>query len=107
MLLTEADAKTKWCPMVRMEDQYAGAAANTIGPDFNCIASGCMMWRQGPVEFEYQPVNRDVLVDVRDEAPKGWAVGLRINQSTGTQERVWKREKPRRGYCGLAGRVEP
>ena len=42
--MTEAEAKTKWCPMVRYDDQMA----NRDEPhhsNANCIASACMMWR--------------------------------------------------------------
>lgn len=59
MLLTETDAKTRWCPMVRYADHYHGSTFNRgglpnnvwdISPDSaaylcNCIASRCMMWR--------------------------------------------------------------
>lgn len=45
MLVTETEAKTKWCPMIRISD-----GSNTLGvgrqdPLCRCIASGCMMWQ--------------------------------------------------------------
>lgn len=44
MLLTEEDAKTKWCPMVRAP--YGGyGSVNTYDKHFKCIASDCAMWR--------------------------------------------------------------
>lgn len=33
--MTEEQAKTKWCPMVKVG----------IDNNFNCVASDCMMWR--------------------------------------------------------------
>ena len=46
MLLTEEEAKTKWCPMARLQD--VGGTYNRCGPaaDLYCIASACMMWRK-------------------------------------------------------------
>jgi hypothetical protein len=45
--MTEDEAKTKWCPMVRapssaIENHNTGI--NRESADFNCIASACMMW---------------------------------------------------------------
>lgn len=50
MILTEAEAKTKWCPMVRLGYSefsnwnriYQG---KKIESSTTCIASECMMWR--------------------------------------------------------------
>jgi hypothetical protein len=53
MAMTEAEAKTKWCPNARAA-VYAGAAAATVNryPDprtiedlCRCIGSRCMFWR--------------------------------------------------------------
>lgn len=43
MLLTEEEAKTKWCPMSRMEgnNRHWGSQKYIS----SCIASECMMWR--------------------------------------------------------------
>ncbi len=47
--MTEEEAKTKWCPMVRINVALNAAqgvgAFNRDGGDFDCIASDCMMWR--------------------------------------------------------------
>lgn len=47
--MTEQEAKTKWCPMVRLlsEGQPGQLLSNrpNSAPGGNCIGSGCMMWR--------------------------------------------------------------
>ena len=45
MIVTEAKAKTKWCPMVRpaQHNHNRKPDGNYVEP--NCIASGCMLWR--------------------------------------------------------------
>ena len=56
MKMTEEEAKTKWCPMVRLEGQYEGETAcnrsysGDIADAAKCIASNCMMWIGGPYE---------------------------------------------------------
>lgn len=54
-MLTEQDARQKWCPMVRnaapSDSEAAGTAGNRYGgeathPTHSCIASDCMMWRK-------------------------------------------------------------
>jgi hypothetical protein len=56
--MTEEEAKTKWCPMVRFEIGPQNAAWQNVaysnrGEEFSprvcrCIASDCMMWRGEP-----------------------------------------------------------
>jgi len=53
MIVSEKEAKTKWCPFVRTsysleEDGKALAAAINRTPDggVSCIASECMAWRK-------------------------------------------------------------
>ena len=93
MLLTEEEAKTKWCPMVRAVAIRGGTfgspepIGNRIAADQNelpkvtqCIASGCMMWRQHASDESWT---------VQGESKtKTLPAGLR------------------RGYCGLAGKPE-
>lgn len=41
--MTEEEAKTKWCPMVRF-DPEGGINRESPNLVFTCIASCCMMW---------------------------------------------------------------
>lgn len=85
MLLTEEEAKKRWCPLSR---QIAITQQNAITPAFNripqgdipaCIATSCMSWRW------YDPKQiRDIDLVTSD------VVDL----------------KPRRGYCGAFGHPE-
>lgn len=59
MILSEEEAKKKFCPHMRegnmVDLQVDGVAVNSIWANgervfANCIASGCMMWRTEGVE---------------------------------------------------------
>lgn len=47
--MTEDEAKTKWCPMIRhaISDNASGGIAVNVCEDKHtrCIASGCAMWK--------------------------------------------------------------
>ena len=75
--MTEDEAKTKWCPMVRVANGgSAGFNRNSIGTlrhieaETHCIGSACMMWR-----------------DMFDDQPHASDATRRV-----------------RGYCGMAGK---
>lgn len=47
--MTEDEAKTKWCPMVRMDNAETEPSFNrnyggSLPDGSNCIASDCIMW---------------------------------------------------------------
>lgn len=54
--MTEDEAKTKWCPMVRYRsvngegiNRWVSADDAQLSPDpSKCLGSGCMMWREHP-----------------------------------------------------------
>lgn len=79
MLWTEQDAKVLWCPMTRIGEQNAGAATNRPSASYNCIASGCMMWRK------------------HDQ------VGIGPNGEKRDRDMDGRTRWVDRGYCGLAG----
>lgn len=56
MLLSESDARKKWCPMVRVEGN--NRIHNTLTDGFqnaertyHCIANDCMAWREYHLSF--------------------------------------------------------
>jgi hypothetical protein len=60
-LISEEDAKTKWCPKARAGDERGegripvNRSGNFPDSDCFCMASACMAWRwEG-----YRPANRD------------------------------------------------
>ena len=76
MMVSESAARTKWCPMVRIDNN--NRLHNTMTDGFqnselmyHCIATDCMAWR---------------------------SFHLSHLKGTGTVEK--------HGYCGLAGRPE-
>ena len=85
MLLTEEEAKTKWCPAARVSDaglgnRYTMVDDLTSGMAFaHCIASRCMWWRWGVDE-------------TRD----------RHRKPDGTVEEY----RHKAGYCGIAGKPD-
>lgn len=97
MLLTEDEAKTKWCPFVRAsiyeaaDNDVSGNRAGPLRESGGCIASACMAWRWGEpgfqTEFEYGEANRR-------------------GERAITGSRQVPLDRPRRGYCGLGGRPE-
>jgi hypothetical protein len=104
---TEAEAKTKWCPMARNlvtldrdGDVFAAASANFFDNNRRtaCIGSACMMWRsEGPLEYRYSTRGGS-----EQFAGEGYQ---NTGRYTSEHRLIW--EKPRavvRGYCGLAGK---
>ena len=65
--MTEDQARTKWCPMVRYVPDHEGyyAPGNKFGliddTHTSCMASDCMMWRWeiDPEEAKEQPTWND------------------------------------------------
>lgn len=92
--MTEDEAKTKWCPFVRIGSELSGLGSlnrdvqlgeNTM--QVNCIASACMAWR-------------DTSVTTRPYLDgKPIAEGMTIHP----QGRPVEHRPVRNGFCGLAG----
>lgn len=90
MLMTEEQARSKWCPMVRQSTDsfptYNRLEDGTVPESCLCVSSDCMAWRW----FDHDHSERQ-------EAVQGMNDILRDIQSiTGT----------RRGYCGAFGKPE-
>lgn len=78
MLVTEEEARTRWCPFAR--EGYASTGGynrwgGAFGDGLHCFASQCMAWR---AETRRMP------------DPEKSSSG-------------WRKEPTGRGYCGLAG----
>ena len=91
MLLTEKEAREKWCPV----------------EEHKCLITNCMAWRW------FDSAEQCVLAEPVD--PIGWVKHTgkltTLNLKTGKPEdelkSKWVRPNPtRRGYCGLGGKVE-
>jgi|HubBroStandDraft_1064217.scaffolds.fasta_scaffold778719_2 hypothetical protein len=91
VLVTEDDAKTKWCPFTRVGEQASGAAENRPDGSFNCIGSACMAWRwKDDIERRWT-----------QDAPEGdgWQ---RVEAIGGVAHWVRTHKTPH-GFCGIAG----
>jgi hypothetical protein len=61
MIVSEADARKKWCPLARVNtnngcatNRYADEKAGKDGRPYNsmCIGSECMAWQQSPIRSD-------------------------------------------------------
>lgn len=92
MLLTEEQARKKWCCQHDMANQH-------------CYASDCMAWRWGESEDECEdevtlPVPKGESNPPFSNCPEGYKVE-RYSNSDYTAAKG--RKITARGYCGLAG----
>lgn len=78
MILTEQEAKEKWCPQGHYhKEDYAKETATP-----KCAASGCMMWRwYNTEEVEYMGFTTYPILNITKLSKDQWT-----------------------GYCGLAGK---
>lgn len=105
MLMTEQEAREKWCPAT-------GTRASTA----RCLGSGCMAWRQGPDPDCYPNritcENPDAKVEPERPAhvpaayefspfDGGFASAEWVEPQASVERR--RAELKGRGFCGLAG----
>jgi len=109
MILTESEARTRWCP-VRI-GAYAGPAA------VNCLGSACAMWRWTEplrllcrVPDKCVPYAEPALPEPArpDGVPSSWKWTPAMDPQDDTGgvwlEPVSEAQARMRGYCGLAGK---
>ena len=78
--MTEDEAKTKWCPMIRWTSAQNGLDSfENRGANCMCITSDCMMWRW---KTEYSSIT---------------------DNGNGTSTINWGANKRTEGGCGLGG----
>ena len=111
MILTEEEAKTKWCPEIRTGlvhgmsvnhhvDMRPGGAG--VHDETRCVASGCMFWRI----YREAVLPRTDIGTTHDQSPPTHGSGWTFVEGSETGS-SWSRElpgKPATGYCGKAGR---
>lgn len=112
MLMTEKDARTRWCPMARQPRFDLEVTALTC----NCMATRCPMWRWDEVHTInlrrkfYQATGEDAAA-VRQpprptQVPHSWEWCPRDEEQgewAGWLEPEAEMLARRVGYCGLAG----
>jgi hypothetical protein len=113
-MLTEAEAKTKWCPQIRFDPAGGGLWNNRGDSDgrCRCIASECMSWRWAGEERETIRNYHDALTVVPVPGaghvyPAGWQYDHTDIDASGRAFDLLHRLKEggqRTGYCGLAGK---
>lgn len=98
--LTEQEAKSKWCPMVRhpvFPDGVSGGNSAQTGFAY-CSGSACMMWRDAGQRLETKITNEWVSYS----PPVGWRYVVSYDDGNSKFERALS-DAPLVGYCGLAG----
>ena len=107
--MTEDQAKTKWCPMVRMNGAEARFGGAPLGPalnctsynrnpkEANCIASGCMMWRSTEVLPAF--TGSDVVWWIKKHREIFGSTIIEAKAAADSGKPI-----PGGGYCGLGGK---
>ena len=112
-MMTEAEAKTKWCPFARVglvTDDDGGVAVNrsvepvdkrtvsicSVYDETRCIAAACMAWRWD--ESEWQTMD-----SLRGPKPEGEGWEQITDAPVEAPITRWRRiRQDRKGLCGLA-----
>ena len=117
-MLTEDEAKTKWCPFARVGGGQGmdGASYNRVehhGGDIShtvaqCIGSACMAWRWNDEPVQIKRTS-EMLQDGPPEKPdgEGWKPHGNSWVDNRRQYQDWWRLMPnRQGLCGMAGAAQ-
>jgi hypothetical protein len=117
MMLTEEQAKEKWCPFARFNivsrnmpsPGPMNRAGDDRGEDMNprqarCIGSQCMAWRRVPQYEVHHHVNACRKPELDRPPGDGW----QLQPEQNGHNAYWTRENAiAKGYCGLAGQEQP
>ena len=98
--MTEEEAKTKWCPMVRAGRIGSNTTASVNWPAdggksveeqewAKCIGSACMMWRTD----QRFTVHRDVV-----------PINVRFSDNGEIRSELATPDEPQHGHCGMGGK---
>lgn len=126
MLITEEQARTKWCPHVRLDvidsecrphnrilveesDSNSPEQCAFDGP-LVCISSCCMAWRWGPTSSESVWVHPVDNGDGKFEDPMppeddGRGEWMRVSVRHDGAHQFMRDRRSDLGYCGLSGTV--
>lgn len=115
-MLTEEQAREKWCPMVRLAEATAppgypsrnrGTSDSGVHPLCRCIASECMAWRWGKRNRkQYEALCQEETGQSRSD----WMTAyLRARGGTAQEAyeafcREFASRPPTHGYCGAFGK---
>lgn len=102
MLLTEEQARAKWCPHARTSwdgspTYNRDSRVGTLPPSTLCVASECMSWR-----WARYP---SVTLDCEEEAD----FGAKYHDDAYVRRELpngFIQYTPNNGFCGIAGKVE-
>ena len=106
-MLTEEEAKAKWCPFTNgsaVAKERIEVPGDLTTANSRCIASACMAWRWADDESDDETATTENRVSgnavfYNPPSGDGWA-SFRTNPRT----TEWRRKIRSSGYCGLAGK---
>jgi len=101
MIVDEATAKTKWCPMSRvctMDGPCNKVCGGAVENGTSCLASGCMAWEWSNQAGCNIDKGLDPICCVDAGRPDDCAYGDRGKEHCG----YWVTPEERKGCCGLA-----